>query len=108
VSDFGWWAEQAKEGVMKVVSKSGLNGPYTVLDESPKYYIVRDAVGRTIAVDKQGWEPVQEWTDETGLYDGTQAMEILACSNYRLVRHEVDNLHKEDKTYAYLLEKVKR
>lgn len=46
---------------MKVVSKYGLNGPCTVLDESPKYYIVRDAVGHSIALDKQEWEPVKEW-----------------------------------------------
>ena len=46
---------------MKVVSKYGLNGPYTVLGESPKYYIVRDAVGHSMALDKQEWEPVQEW-----------------------------------------------
>ena len=57
--------QQAKEEAMKVVSKYGLNGPYTVLDESTKYYIVRDAAGHSIALDKQKWEPVQEWVNVT-------------------------------------------
>ena len=61
MSDFGWWAEQAKEEAMRVASKYSLNGPYTVLDESTKYYIVRDAEGNSIALDKQKWEPVKEW-----------------------------------------------
>ena len=59
--------QQAKEEAMKVVSKYGLNGPYTVLDESTKYYIVRDAVGHSIALDKQEWEPVPEWVNVTHL-----------------------------------------
>ena len=50
---------------MRVASKYSLNGPYTVLDESPKYYIVWDAVGHSIALDKQEWEPVPEWVDVT-------------------------------------------
>ena len=52
-------------GPYKVVSKDGLDGPYTVLDESTKYYIVRDAAGHSIALDKQEWEPVQEWVNVT-------------------------------------------
>ena len=110
VSDFGWWAEQAKEEAMKVTAKKPcVSGEYKVVEETERFYIVYgDTIGGYTALPKCDYEPVQEWSDETGNHDGNSAMQLLACSNYRLVRHEVDELHKKYKVYAYLLEKVKR
>ena len=98
---------------MRVVSKYGLNGPYTVLDESTKYYIVRDAVGHSIALDKQEWEPVPEWVDVTHecvvVIRGTKQMimhksyELGDCSavaclgTYRLVAAGLQGIRVEKK-----------
>ena len=100
--------QQAKEEAMKVQAKLLSDRyQYEVVEESSNYYIVYGTGGK-VAVSKADYEPVQEWSDETGNHDGNSAMQLLACSNYRLVRHEVDELHKKYKVYAYLLEKVKR
>ena len=109
VSDFGWWAEQAKEEAMKVQRKQGIvTKSWNVKEESINFYIAHDGDGDYLLLHKNDYEPVQEWSDETGNHDGNSAMQLLACSDYRLVRHEVDELHKKYKVYAYLLEKVKR
>ena len=94
---------------MKVTAKKPcVSGVYEVVDEGSRYYITKDACGFLITLAKADYEPVQEWTDETGQHDGPSAMGLLACSNYRLVRHEVNELHNKYKAYAYLLEKVKQ
>lgn len=47
---------------MKVQAKSPYSGPmYTVVEESPNYYIARDSVGFLINLYKSEYEPVQEW-----------------------------------------------
>ena len=103
MSDFGWWAEHVKEEAMKVQRKHGAVETYEVLEESTNYYIIKGSATFVHVVSKADYEPVQEWTDETGQHDGPSAMGLLACSNYRLVRHEVNELHNKYKAYAYLL-----
>ena len=94
---------------MKVTAKKPcVSGVYEVVDEGSLYYIAKDACGFLIALAKADYEPVQEWVDETGRHDGPSAMELLACSNYRLVRCKVSELHNEYKAHAYLLERVKQ
>ena len=65
MSDFGWWAEQAKEEAMKVRCKGfGINTPveWTVVEESSRYYIVKsDSTLGLACLDKAYYEPVQEW-----------------------------------------------
>jgi hypothetical protein len=71
VSDFGWWAEQAKEGVMKVQRRSGseYGRKWEVVEESPNHYIVSDGSpngeGLAYCLRKRDYEPVQEWVDVT-------------------------------------------
>ena len=79
---------------------------YEVVEESSNYYIVYGTGGK-VAVSKADYKPVQEWVDETGQRDGLSAMALLARSDYRLVRHDVNELHNKCKAYAYLLERKK-
>jgi len=67
VSDFGWWAEQAKEEAMRVRC-IGINTPveWTVVEESSRYYIAKsDSTLGLACLDKAYYEPVQEWVDVT-------------------------------------------
>ena len=51
---------------MRVQAKSPYSGPmYTVVEESPNYYIARDSVGFLINLHKSEYEPVREWVDVT-------------------------------------------
>ena len=93
---------------MKVQAKSPCSSPmYVVVEESPNYYIAKDSNGFLINLRKSDYEPVQEWVDETEQRDGLSAMALLARSDYRLVRHDVNELHNKCKAYAYLLERKK-
>ena len=97
-----------KEEAMKVQHKVEPHIQWTVMDESPKYYIVQDTPGHKSALAKTDYEPVQEWVDETGVFDGEMAMQLLQGPGYRLVRHGVVDLHSKRKAYAYLLEREKQ
>ena len=105
---YALWGLTPKEDAMKVRYKD-CTGPYdyTVVEESPHYYIVYGTFG-TVAVSKADYKPVQEWVDVTSLHEGSAVATLLQDPGYRLVRREVGNLRETCKTYAYVLEKVKR
>ena len=102
MSDFGWWAEQAKEEAMKVTAKKPcVSGEYKVVEETERFYIVYgDTIGGYTALPKCDYEPVQEWVDVTHectitnkgsrqmIMHGTYELRncaVVACSNaYRL------------------------
>lgn len=91
---------------MRVCRKYQSSDEYEVLDESSKYYIVKDGCGKSIALDKIEWRPAKQWHDKTAEYDGTHAAVLLTTqhNNYRLVRHEVGDLHNKHTYMAYILE----
>ena len=78
----------------------------TVVDEGLEHFICDDGKG-IYAVRKDEVKIVREWVDETEQRDGLTAMALLARSDYRLVRHDVNELHNKCKAYAYLLERKK-
>ena len=80
---------------------------WEVVDEAKAYYIVKDHAGFLRVLDKADYEPVQEWVDVTGIYNGDEAMGVLHSSLYKLTRHEVSKLNTQMKAYAYLLEREK-
>ncbi len=46
---------------MKVKHKQGDGDFYEVLEETDKYFIVKDGFSCMLALDKKDFEPVQEW-----------------------------------------------
>ena len=48
---------------MKVQRKVMPSEQFILVEESARYYIVVDAICRTLAFDKQEYEPVQGWVD---------------------------------------------
>ena len=98
----------AKEEAMKVQRKCGAVETYEVLEESTNYYIIKGSATFVHVVSKADYEPVQEWSDVTGIHEGGAVAQLLRDPGYRLVRHDVNSLHEQSKAYAYLLEKVKR
>lgn len=91
---------------MKVCRKRESSAEYEVIDESSKYYIVKDGCGKSIALDKNEWGPAMQWHDKTAEYDGMQAKYALTSNpdQYRLVQHKVDDLHNKYTYMAYTLE----
>ena len=96
---------------MKVQRKCNPFRTWEVIEESPNHYIVSDGSprgeGLAYCMPKADYEPVQEWVDVTGIYNGDEAMGVLHSSLYKLTRHEVSKLNKQMKAYAYLLEREK-
>ena len=80
---------------------------WEVADEAKAYYIAKDPAGFLRVLPKADYEPVEEWVDVTGIYNGDEAMGLLHSSLYKLTRHEVSKLNKQMKAYAYLLEREK-
>ena len=111
MSDFGWWAEQAKEEAMKVRCKGfGINTPveWTVVEESSRYYIVKsDSTLGLACLDKAYYEPVQEWVDVTSEchleWTGGPTFELyhkgnyVNLNNYRIVRNCLNGIKVEVK-----------
>ncbi len=93
---------------MKVTAKKPcVSAVYEVVDEGSRYYTAKDGCGFLVALAKADYEPVQEFEDVTGIYDGDEAMGALHSSIYKLTRHKVSKLNKQIKAYAYLLEREK-
>ena len=93
---------------MKVVKKCDGRSEHNVLDESTDYYLCGERQGmHPYLLAKKDYEPVQEWVDVTGIYNGDEAMGVLHSSLYKLTRHEVSKLNTQMKAYAYLLEREK-
>lgn len=88
-------------------SKDIIGIEWEAVDEAKAYYIVKDPAGFLRVLDKKDYEPVEEWVDVTGLYNGDEAMGALHSSIFKLTRHEVSKLNKQMKAYAYLLEREK-
>ncbi len=80
---------------------------WEVADEAKAYYIAKDPAGFLRVLPKADYEPVEEWVDVTGIYNGDEAMGVLHSSLYKLTRHEVSKLNTQMKAYAYLLEREK-
>ena len=80
---------------------------WEVADEAKAYYIAKDPAGFLRVLPKADYEPVEEWADVTGIYNGDEAMGVLHSSLYKLTRHEVSKLNTQMKAYAYLLEREK-
>lgn len=91
---------------MRVKHKYRDSEEFEVLDESSKYYIVRNATGQSIALDKLEWGLAAQWYDKSAELSGKQAAKLLTTNpaHYRLVQHTVDNLQEDRKFKAYLLE----
>lgn len=91
---------------MRVKHKYQDSEEFEVLDESSKYYIVRNATGQSIALDKLEWGLAAQWHDKSEEKNGKQAAILLRTdpTHYRLVQHTVDNLQEDRKFKAYLLE----
>lgn len=93
---------------MKVVKKCDGMSEHNVLDESTDYYLCGERQGmHPYLLAKKDYEPVEEFKDVTGLYNGDEAMGALHSSIFKLTRHEVSKLNKQMKAYAYLLERKK-
>ncbi len=94
---------------MKVRAKTPCIGPnYEVVEETTRFYItLEDGLSHYLALPKDDYEPVEEWVDVTGIYNGDEAMGVLHSSLYKLTRHEVSKLNTQTKAYAYLLEREK-
>ncbi len=94
---------------MKVRAKTPCIGPnYEVVEETTRFYItLEDGLSHYLALPKDDYEPVEEWVDVTGIYNGDEAMGVLHSSLYKLTRHEVSKLNTQMKAYAYLLEREK-
>ncbi len=48
---------------MKVQKKENPASTYTVVEESPRFYISFTTAGTPLALHKQDYEPVEEWVD---------------------------------------------
>lgn len=92
---------------MKVRCKVNHYREWIVKEESTSFYIAYDGDSDPMALPKADYEPVEEFEDVTGMYNGDEAMGVLHSSLYKLTRHEVSKLNKQMKAYAYLLEREK-
>ena len=92
---------------MKVRRKVNPYREWIVKEESTSFYIAYDGDSDPMALPKADYEPVEEFEDVTGMYNGDEAMGVLHSSIYKLTRHELSKLNKQMKAYAYLLERKK-
>ena len=92
---------------MKVRRKVNPYREWIVKEESTSFYIAYDGDSDPMALPKADYEPVEEFEDVTGKYNGDEAMGVLHSSLYKLTRHEVSKLNTQMKAYAYLLEREK-
>jgi len=92
---------------MKVRCKVNHYREWIVKEESTSFYIAYDGDSDPMALPKADYEPVEEFEDVTGMYNGDEAMGVLHSSIYKLTRHEMSKLNKQMKAYAYLLEREK-
>ena len=92
---------------MKVRCKVNHYREWIVKEESTSFYIAYDGDSDPMALPKADYEPVEEFEDVTGMYNGDEAMGVLHSSIYKLTRHELSKLNKQMKAYAYLLEREK-
>ena len=106
VSPNEMYKQPVKEEAMKVQRRCDPKEVYEVMEESATHYII-DRGCNDIALRKKDYEPVEEFKDVTGLYNGDEAMGALHSSIFKLTRHEVSKLNKQMKAYAYLLERKK-